>query len=74
MIHPPEGHDELPHKVSKHYYMMMAEIMGHSFEHDDYCCIASWMLVYIIVSNEKAEQEKNMWREKLKSVGVDVEW
>lgn len=36
---------------------------------DEY--VNQWL---IEADQEKAEQEKNMWREKLKSVGVDVQW
>lgn len=51
MIEPPENTENLPHRVSKHYYMMMAEMMGNAFQHDDYCCVATWMISKIAYDN-----------------------
>jgi len=57
MIQPPKGHNDLPHKVGKHYYMMLAEMMGRDFKHDDYSAIASWLLVYITVKNQEFQDQ-----------------
>ncbi len=47
MVEPPENHENLPHNVTKHYYMQMAEIMGKEILHDDYCALAGWMITKI---------------------------
>lgn len=51
MIEPPEGHEQMPHKVAKHYYMMLAEMTGNYFLHDEYCIMAYWMLTNIALAN-----------------------
>lgn len=52
MIPPPEGHENRPHKVGKHYYMQIAEMTGHNFQHDEYDVIANWLITYIAITNE----------------------
>jgi hypothetical protein len=56
MIEPPEGHEGKPHKVGKHYYMMMAEITGKPLLHDDYAVLANWMITKISVDNGNMER------------------
>ena len=53
MIDPPDNHDKLPHKVSRHYYMMMAEITGKALLHDEYCILAGWMICKIATDREE---------------------
>lgn len=53
MIEPPDNHDKLPHKVGKHYYMMIAEITGNILLHDDYAVLASWMICKIAIDRSE---------------------
>jgi hypothetical protein len=51
MIEPPDAHEDKPHKIGKHYYMMYAEIVGKVFLHDEYCALAYWMISKIHEAN-----------------------
>lgn len=55
MIDPPKNHDDLPHEVSKHYYMQYAEMLGKSFKHDDYSVMANWIITNIYVNRDIPE-------------------
>lgn len=58
MIEPPDNHQNLPHNVSKHYFMQYAEMMGKLLMHDDYCVMASWMITKLWYNNESNGDDK----------------
>lgn len=56
MVEPPDNHKDLPHNVSKHYFIQYAEMMGYDFKHDDYSVMANWILTYLSVNQTTIEQ------------------